>query len=449
MILGGTRAKGSILALALGAAAPASATIDLVGATQATFVWQPATGPVSGYVVYQLCTSGPTLSRTVTSNQVTLPGSACSTFSVQVAAYSAAGAQQPGPLSDPSEAVRFLPAPPPPPPPPPPDDGGGSPPPDDPTDPTPAPATRLDFDADGASDLLLHHATEGRLERWSVAPTGLTSRSALPQIPVSARVVGNGDYDGIGSADLLTLDGGQAFVWLLQGASPIGGGPLGEALGPDGSIEGSGDYDGDGVSDVLVRKPAASRVELWSVEAGEVVAVDLLAPDPGPGWRVIGSGDHDADGLSDVLWHSASDARLVRWRMLERGRFEILPLASPFGAGWDGVAVGDFDGNGCADVLWRYRKFGMLAASLFDAGTPTVWLRLETQRHHPQREVVGAGDFDGDLRTDLLMRVRGTQTLSVWTLDRGRVTKRADLAELESGWEPAGVGDESPSTHRW
>lgn len=450
MLLGGTRAKGPILAFALGAASPAFATIDLVGASQATFTWEPATGPVSGYVVYQRCADGQSPSLTVATNRVTLPGAPCSDFSVQVAAYSVDGPQQPGPLSDPSEAIRFLPAPPIPPAPPAPDPGGGgSPAPDDPTDPTPAPATRLDFDADGASDLLLHYASGGRLERWSVAPNGLTRRTVLPPISVSARVVGNGDYDGDGFADLLALDGGQAFVWLLHGASPIGGGPLGDPIGPDGSIEGSGDYDGDGVSDVLVRRPSASRVELWSMAGGAVVAVDTLAADPGPGWRVIGSGDHDADGLSDVLWYSASDAKLVLWRMLERGRFEILPLAAPLGAGWDGVAVGDFDGNGCADVLWRYPEFGVLAASLFDAGTPTVTLRLQPQRVHPRREVVGAGDFDGDLRTDLLVRMRGTQTLSVWTLDGGRVTKRADLAELESGWNPAGVGDESPSTHRW
>ncbi len=454
MFLGGTRAKASILAFALGAASPAFATIDLVGATEATFAWQPASGPVSGYVVHQLCTDGPTFSRTVATNRVTLPGSPCSAFSVQVAAYSVAGPQQPGPLSDPSESVRFLsaptapPSPPEPPAPDPDPDGGGAPPPD-PKDPALPPATRLDFDSDGRSDVLLHLASKGRLEWWSVEPSGLTRRAVLPRIPVSARIVGNGDYDGDGFADLLTLDAGQAFVWLLHGASPIGGGPLGDGIGPDGSIEGSGDYDGDGVSDVLVRRPAVSRVELWSMHGGEVVAVDTLAPDPGPGWRVIGSGDHDADGLSDVLWHSAADARLVRWRMLERGRFETLPLAAPLAASWEGVAVGDYDANGCADVLWRNAQTGELAASLFDAGEPTATLRLEPQTEQPRREIVGSGDFDGDRRADLLVRQRQSRRLWVWTLDGVRVSKKNLVAALERDWQPAGVGDESPSTHRW
>jgi hypothetical protein len=271
----------------------------------------------------------------------------------------------------------------------------------------------------------------------------------LPRISVSARIVGNGDYDGDGFADLLAVDAGQPFVWLMHGAMPIGGGPVGEVIGSDGSIEGSGDYDGDGVSDVLVRRPALGRVELWSMAGGQVVAVDQLAPDPGPAWRVIGSGDHDADGVADVLWYSAADGNLVRWRMLERGRFETLPLALPVDAAWEGVGVGDYDGNGCADLLWRNMASGELAASFFEAGVPTATLRLEPQLAQPRREIVGGGDFDGDGRSDLLVRLRRSRTLWVWLLDGARVKLKDPVAELPSGWQPAGVGDESPSTQRW
>jgi hypothetical protein len=436
----------SILAFALAAASPATASIDLVGVPDATFIWQPATGPVAGYRVYQRCaTNGQTLERNVATNQVTLPAASCSAFDVRVAAFSADGAQPIGPLSDPSEPVRFLPAPLEPPAPAP--DGAGDPPPDAPD--APAPAIHLDFDADGRSDVLLHYAARGRLERWSVEPGRLAGRVALPRIARSARIVGGGDYDGDGSADLLGLDAGQVFVWLLRGAAPIGGGPVGEEIGPDGSVEGSGDYDGDGVSDVLVRRPALGRVELWSMDGGEVAALDLLAPDPGSEWQVIGSGDLDADGISDVLWRNASDGRLVRWRMLERGRFETQPLPAPVGAAWEAVGVGDYDANGCADVLWRNATSGDLTASLFEAGAPAATLRLQPQKAQARREVVGGGDFDGDGRSDLLIRLRRSRTLYVWSLDGARVLEREPVAELESGWLPAGVGDESPSTHRW
>jgi hypothetical protein len=294
-------------------------------------------------------------------------------------------------------------------------------------------------------ELLLHLPSQGRLARWSIERRGLTGY--LPRISLSARIVGNGDYNGDGFADLLAVDGGQAFLWLLHGGTPIGGGPVGQALGPDGSIEGSGDYDGDGVSDVLVRRPAASLVEVWSMEGGEIAAIDALAPEPGPNWRVIGSGDHDGDGHSDVLW-KAADGTLVLWRMLERGRFEKPPLA-PLAAGWEGVAVGDFDANGCADVLWRNAQTGELAASLFGTAALPATQRLEPQTAKTEREIVGSGDFDGDRRTDLLVRLGDSATLSIWTLNGFQVLKKEPLLVLRTGWQTAGVGDESPSTHRW
>jgi hypothetical protein len=440
MFLGGIRAK-VVLAFALGASSPAFATIDLVGATEASFAWQPASGPVTGYLVHQRCTGGSTLTQTVSSNRATLSGQACSSFSVQVAAVGAAGPQQPGPLSDPSETVRLLPAPPPAPPPNP--GGGGT--------STPPPPPPPEADGGGGTpmpespELLLHLPSQGRLLRWSIERRGLTGVQ-LPWLSLSARIVGNGDYNGDGFADLLAVDGGQAFLWLLHDAGPIGGGPLGDPLGTDGSIEGSGDYDGDGVSDVLVRRPAASLVEVWSMDGGEVAAIDALAPEPGPSWRVIGSGDHDGDGRSDVLW-KAADGTLVLWRMLERGRFEK-PQLAPLPAGWEGVAVGDFDANGCSDVVWRNAQTGELFASLFDAGAPIATQRLEPQRAKTEREIVGSGDFDGDRRTDLLVLLRPA-SLAIWTLNGLQILKKESLLVLRTGWRTVGVGDESPSTHRW
>ena len=160
-----------------------AAAIDLVGATSATFVWQPASGPVSGYVVYQLCeATGQTQKSSVITNQVTLSAQPCSAFSVQVAAYGVGGLAQTGPLSTPSDVVRFLPAPPPP-------------------SPAPAPSARprflrpavrprcrpagLDFVADGRTDVLLHLPSDGSLQLWSLrrATRSLVLAASLPAFP--------------------------------------------------------------------------------------------------------------------------------------------------------------------------------------------------------------------------------------------------------------------------
>src|SRR5262245_1858138 len=161
MLLRSTRGCSAIIAFALAAASPVQAAIDLVGATQATFAWDPASGPVSGYVVYQQCAStGQTQKSSVTTNRVTLTPQACSEFSLQVAAYGVGGQAVTGPLSDRSEIVRFLPAAPPPPPDPEPTPEPAPPPVGSPTAPR---ATNSDYDGDGKPDLLLHHPSDGAL----------------------------------------------------------------------------------------------------------------------------------------------------------------------------------------------------------------------------------------------------------------------------------------------
>ena len=445
VFLRSARACGSLLALALGAASPAAAAIDLVGAANAKFVWQPASGPVSGYVVYQLCeATGQTQKSSVATPQVTLSSQPCSAFSVQVAAFGVNGLAQTGPLSEPSELVRFLPAPPPPVSAP---GGEPTPPAGDPVSPLP----RMDFNADARSDVLLHLPSDGALQLWTLRPrdTRFVLSAIPPAFPPAARVVGCGDYDGDGFPDLLGLDRGQVFVWLMRDATPIGGGLLGDDLGEAGSIEGSGDYDGDGVSDVLIRRPAQARVDVWSMGAGAIAAIDTLAADPGADWRIIGSGDHDGDGLSDILWRNARDGQLVLWRMLGRNRYQALPLPAPLASDWEGVAVADFDGDGTSDVLWRRLVTGEVAVSVFAAGGIAETRLLGSVGSAPTREVVGTGDLDGDGRADVLVRLIGAPGLRLWRMNGAAVVSRTRLANLGVGWNPAGVGDESPSTQRW
>jgi hypothetical protein len=437
-----TRGCSSVFALALGVASPAAAAIDLVGATNATFAWEPASGPVSGYVVYQLCdTTGQTQKSSVTTNRVTLTPQACAAFSLQVAAYGVEGQAQTGPLSDRSELVRFLPAAPPPDPEPTPDPGAGG------EAPGAPPATPSDLDGDGRADVLLHHPSDGALLLCSLFKSRLLSVTSLPAFPVEARVVGSGDYDGDGFLDLLGVDRGQVFVWLMRGATPTGGGSVGAPLAAGESVEGSGDYDGDGVSDVLIRRPGVGSIDVWSMRGGAVEASATLAPDPGPSWRIVGSGDHDADGLADVLWQNASDGRLALWRSLARASFETRALPPAVDAGWQGVAVADFDADGASDVMWRKLATGELALSLFRGGVVAETRALATAA--TRREIVGTGDFDENGSPDVLARFVHKASLKLFRMNDATIVARDGIANLDPSWLPVALGAESPSGQRW
>ena len=130
-------ARGAgLLTLVLAVAAPAGADIQLVGATQARFVWSAATGPVIAYRVYIQRNGSSYVPHSVVATQSDGAGSVVITASygdrirIQVAALG----QVEGPRSDVSERIWFLvpplaaPAPNPTPNPPPAQPGGGTPP---------------------------------------------------------------------------------------------------------------------------------------------------------------------------------------------------------------------------------------------------------------------------------------------------------------------------------
>jgi hypothetical protein len=96
------------MALALALASPARA-IDLVGQTSARFRWTASTGPVASYAVYVARNGAAfpsTPSQIVTGTEATVTGAYGDSIQLQVAARDDIGRL--GPLSDPSEIVRFV-----------------------------------------------------------------------------------------------------------------------------------------------------------------------------------------------------------------------------------------------------------------------------------------------------------------------------------------------------
>jgi hypothetical protein len=74
-----------------------------------------------------------------------------------------------------------------------------------------------DFTGDGAADLVVQ--TGSAVQVWAMQGGHVSSQIALPAAPIGARVVGTGDYDGNGAADLVWENSstGALTLWLLNG----------------------------------------------------------------------------------------------------------------------------------------------------------------------------------------------------------------------------------------
>ena len=176
---------------------------------------------------------------------------------------------------------------------------------------------------------------------------------------------------------------------------------------------------------------AGGGVQL-SLQAGQVTPVRAV------------HNDFNGDGLSDVLWRNDNGA-LSNWLGTASGGFvnNDGTAASYAPTSWHLAGTGDFNGDLKSDILWRN-----------DSGAVSVWLGSSGGRftnndanasnYAPTSwHVVGTGDFNGDGRSDILWR-SDTGALSDWLgTEAGGFVKNDSVASAyaPTSWQVAGTGD--------
>ena len=293
-----------------------------------------------------------------------------------------------------------------------------------------------DFNGDGFSDLLWRN-DDGTVREWLGQMDGSFAGN-IAHVDVNPglgwHVAGTGDFDGDGRVDILWRnDSGTVQEWLGQPdgsfASNIDHVDVNPGLGWH--IQGTGDFNGDGRGDILWRNDQGTLRE-WLGQpdgsfAGNIAYVDL---NPVLYWHVAGTGDFNGDGHDDILWRG-DDGTIQEWLGLDNGGFadNASHVNVNPGTNWHVEGTGDFNGDGRSDVLLRN-----------DQGTLHEWLGQSDGSFVDNVNYVDlnpilfwhvaqTGDFNGDGHDDIL-----------WRGDDGRV-------EEWLGQESGGFSDNSPSVN--
>ena len=264
-------------------------------------------------------------------------------------------------------------------------------------------------------------------------------------------VVGVGDLDGDGAADLLvgaqSADGaGSSRGVAYFVAGPVSDGSLSDHVawsGPDDgggtptSLASAGDVDGDGLTDALVGyqshdAPGTDGGVAYLVSgaaaetAGELESVAAVRYE---GWNsyanfgsAVGGGDTDGDGYADVVVGSqglgdVGEVYVFLGSASEQGNQYAVDydavfygtVSSHIGTS---LVVGDANSDGLADVLVGHTDGAWLVHGSFEAATPidgggadvTV---VEDQSSDFAGAEVDLGDVSGDGYVDLLVGAPG------------------------------------------
>lgn len=251
---------------------------------------------------------------------------------------------------------------------------------------------------------------------------------AIAFVPAGYVAKGAADFNGDDNADTLVqlMDGGAnnglLYVFLTDPASGTGGTPLSSSGGgnpgsvPTGfSVVGIGDADGDGKADVYVQDAtgllwvyitAADGISFNNGASGTPVTVPA-------GWTIVSVGDYNGDERSDVVVQNDATGQLYTWITAAGGiTFDNGASGSVVGvpAGWNWSGGGEFTSgtatssdltvqNGAGGIVYVFAT-NADGVSL-DAGASAMNVG-DTSGTTPLT-VQGIADFNGDEIADTLV----------------------------------------------
>src|SRR6266542_3253273 len=172
-----------------------------------------------------------------------------------------------------------------------------------------------------------------------------TTTPSIPRSPSSPRAISRwSSWDGHRQPEIRTAPSatstGAVAMWLTNGGTTVSVSDLG-AVAMSWAIVGVGDFDGDGHADILWRD-AAGNLALWLMNGGAVVST-VGVGNIGSAWSPL-VGDFDGDGKADILWRHTASGAVVMW-LMNGGRLTSTIDLGTVPTTWTILGVGDFDGD--------------------------------------------------------------------------------------------------------
>lgn len=265
---------------------------------------------------------------------------------------------------------------------------------------------KSDIDGNGIADLLFHNEVNGAVVAWMDGEDA--NSTSLGNVDSTWNMIGTGDFNGDGKADILwQKNEGNMVIWNDGNDQKVV--DAGFAPSNEWQIVGIGDFSGDGNADILWRNIGSDKgcIGFWGDGADEKWQWNGIV---GEDWTIAGVGDFNGDGKSDILWHDQRHGGVGYWG---EGTDQKWVLTGAVNANeWQILGVGDFDGNGTDDILWQNQIDGTVG--MWGSGSDQNWQSLAVVDKN-EWTFAGVADLNGNGMDDMIWRNNNTNDVVAWS----------------------------------
>lgn len=265
---------------------------------------------------------------------------------------------------------------------------------------------KSDIDGNGIADLLFHNEVNGAVVAWMDGEDA--NSTSLGNVDSTWNMIGTGDFNGDGKADILwQKNEGNMVIWNDGNDQKVV--DAGFAPSNEWQIVGIGDFSGDGNADILWRNIGSDNgcIGFWGDGADEKWQWNGIVGDE---WAIAGVGDFNGDGKSDILWHDQLNGGVGYWG---EGTDQKWVLTGAVNANeWQILGVGDFDGNGTDDILWQNQIDGTVG--MWGSGSDQNWQSLAVVDKN-EWTFAGVADLNGNGMDDMIWRNNITNDVVAWS----------------------------------
>src|SRR5438270_496172 len=217
----------------------------------------------------------------------------------------------------------------------------------------------FDFDGDGKDDILRRNSATGENYIFFMNGTAILATEGYIRTMADQnwQVAGIGDFDGDGKDDILWRNAltGENYLFPMNGlVIKATEGYIRTMADQDWQVVGIGDFDGDGKADILWRNAFTGQNYLYPMNGTTILGTEgYIKTVSDRNWRVAGVGDFDGDGKADILWRNFATGENYIDLMNGTAILTEGSLRTVADLNWQIQALGDYNGDGKADILWR------------------------------------------------------------------------------------------------